>query len=277
MNKIIKNLAFGAAATLCLAATSCDDIDKDDRYIDYEKPRSEKVVVMWKFTGQRCIYCPGGDEVINAIHAANPNNFIAVGLHPENDNFTKPLGGLDLTCPAATAYKAYYTPQTFPYAIVDGKSNLQGSVPSKWRAFVIDELENSTSPAYLTLNTDYNEDTRTVEIDYNVLFTDVVRPTCMIQLWIIENGIVGPQLLTDGRDNEYVHNHVLRAAVNGDWGTPIDGDIIPSFVEDGTASFELAKNWVAKNCQVVAFIYDKDNKNIYQGAICNVVEDAPAH
>lgn len=279
MNKIIKNLTFGAAAALCLAATSCDDIDKDDRYIDYEKPVSEKVVVLWKFTGQRCIYCPGGDDVINAIHNANPNNFIAVGLHPENNNFTRPLSGLDLTCPAATTYMAYYNPDTFPYAIVDGNKNMMGSEPNDWRTFVNEILlNNPSSPAFLTLKTKFNEGNRTVDIDYNVNFTDVVPPTCMIQLWIIENNIIGAQLLSTGKpDKEYVHNHVLRAAINGDWGEEINGDIIPSFTNSGDASIQLKDNWVPENCQIVAFIYDKNSKKIYQGAICNVVDASSAH
>lgn len=280
MKDIFSKLALGAVALLAFGATGCDNIDENDRLKPYERPESTKMVVLWKFTGQRCIYCPGGDEVINQIHSANPNNFIAVGLHPENDNFTRPLRGLDLTCPAATAYKEYYKPQTFPYAIVDGNSNMQGSVPTEWRKFVGDCLVDPATQlqiypaADIALQTQYDNDFRTVTIDYSILFKEAVTQACNIQLWIIENGIVGAQLMANGKpDLEYVHNHVLRAAVNGNWGEEIGTDLEPSFAASGKATYKLKDDWKAENCQVVAFIFNANTKKIYQGAICNVIND----
>lgn len=287
MKDIFSKLALGAIALLALGATGCDNIDENDRLKPYERPESTKMVVLWKFTGQRCIYCPGGDVVINEIHSANPDNFIAVGLHPENDNFTRPLHGLDLTCPAATAYKEYYKPQTFPYAIIDGNSNMQGSVPTEWRKFVSECLKDpktglsiypeaniALQTKYTTKTEDDGKEIQTVTIDYSVLFKEAVTQACNIQLWIIENGIVGSQLMSDGKPNkEYVHNHVLRAAVNGNWGEEIGKDFQPTAAAAGTATYTLKDDWKAENCQVVAFIFNASSKKIYQGAICNVIND----
>lgn len=280
MKDIFSKLALGAVALFALGATGCDNIDENDRYIDYDRGPTTKVVVLWKFTGQRCIYCPGGDVVINEIHTANPDNFIAVGLHPENDNFTRPLHGLDLTCPAATAYKEYYKPQTFPYAIVDGNSNMKGSESTEWRTFVNACLKDpkTEKPIYpaaeIALQTQYDKDNRSVTIDYSILFKEAVTQACNIQLWIIENGIVGSQLMSNGKPNkEYVHNHVLRAAVNGNWGEEIGKDFQPTTAASGTATYTLKDNWKAENCQVVAFIFNANTKKIYQGAICKVIND----
>ena len=73
-------------------------------------------------------------------------------------------------------------------------------------------------------------------------------------MWLIEDGIVALQMMPDGSSNDdYVHNHVFRAAVNGTWGEDVT-------VKEGEATnkqytYTLPENWNAENVSVVAFVY----------------------
>lgn len=274
----IKTLLFGALAASTML-TACDNIAEDDRFIPVERPHSDKVVLMWKFTGQRCIYCPGGDQVIEQLHNAYGHNFIAVGLHPQDDPFTRPLHKLDLTCAAASEYKAYYNPKTFPYAIIDGNPDMQSSVTAQWGSFVKEQM-SVTAPADLRITTVYDPSDRNVTINYTVLFNDPLPAgtPCNLQLWIMENGIVGSQMQADGTtDRNYVHNHVLRDAINGYWGQTlnIDGStltpIIPTTEFQGEVKYQVNDAWVAENCQIVAFIFNEQTKYIWQAALADVI------
>ena len=74
-------------------------------------------------------------------------------------------------------------------------------------------------------------------------------------MWLIEDGIVALQQLPDNVvKRDYVHNHVLRAALNGDWGEPIS---LPGNAEKTlTHKLTLPEGIKADNAWVVAFVYN---------------------
>jgi hypothetical protein len=55
-------------------------------------------------------------------------------------------------------------------------------------------------------------------------------------------------------NTSYVHNHVLRDAVNGSWGEDV------AVATDGTLqkqyTYELNSSWNAENMSVIAFVYN---------------------
>ena len=74
-------------------------------------------------------------------------------------------------------------------------------------------------------------------------------------MWLVEDSITAMQLMPDGSVNyNYTHNHVLRAAVNGEWGSTVS--IPANNSEESTFSYRLDDNNVADNCYFVAFVYD---------------------
>ena len=77
----------------------------------------------------------------------------------------------------------------------------------------------------------------------------------MLQVWLLEDGIVAMQTMPDGTNNrEYVHNHVLRTPVNGTWGE--------SFLinKDEKKNQHLMQavdaDWDASKLSIVAFVYN---------------------
>ena len=89
-----------------------------------------------------------------------------------------------------------------------------------------------------------------------------------LQLWVVQDNIVGVQYQPDGSINDsYVHNHVLRFAVNGTWGETISvaagsANTITHSCNLTTEFAQLqqtnadAPAFVPANMWVVAFVYN---------------------
>ena len=86
-----------------------------------------------------------------------------------------------------------------------------------------------------------------------------------LQLWLVEDGIVGAQLSQEGIDYDYVHNHVLRGAINGTWGESV-GTISAGNSIERSYTYDIG-GCVAENCKVVAFVYETASRgNVLQAA-----------
>ena len=78
-----------------------------------------------------------------------------------------------------------------------------------------------------------------------------------LQVWVLEDGIVAMQSMPDGTVNrEYVHNHVLRTAVNGTWGDAVDLKETETKTVTYTQALDAA--WNKDNLSIVAFVYNDD-------------------
>jgi hypothetical protein len=66
---------------------------------------------------------------------------------------------------------------------------------------------------------------------------------------------------------DYIHMHMLRDAINGTWGKALTSS--DSTASGGssiirTYAYTVNAAWKAKNCAVIAFVYDTDTKEILQ-------------
>lgn len=260
-------ISLSLGLLVCGAAlSSCDDIPADDRLIEQPKLEIRRNVLIQEFTGQRCSNCPQGAAAVYAIQEANPDAVIAVCLHPERTSYTRPLGGLDLTCSVATAYYAYYQPAGFPSAIINGQNPpLTNTI--MWSGNVSTELEKGTS-VNIEVAPSFDASTRELSVDYTLDFSSQVDAELNLNVWIVENGIIGQQYQSSGAPiQNYVHNHVLRGSMTDNWGISLGNSFDLLTQPYGTLKMTLPDEWVAENCEIVAFIQHPDSKLIE-----NVVE-----
>ena len=76
-----------------------------------------------------------------------------------------------------------------------------------------------------------------------------------LQLWLVEDNIVAPQMFPNNKvDKEYVHNHVFRAAINGEWGTELT--LSTKNVHKEKTTYTLPDGVVPKNAWIVGFFYN---------------------
>ena len=134
-----------------------------------------------------------------------------------------------------------------------------------WESNMLAEgLVGQAPAASLGLTTYWDDSTRTVGARADLAWITAPPGTdYRVQFYLVESHIIDWQL-DNGVDIEnYEHNHVLRAGMNGEWGTDVtalaQGDT-EQFVSDIVAD----ANWVRENCEIVAFVYDADSYEVLQ-------------
>ena len=246
----MKKIGLFIALAASLLLTACDNIDKADRLI-YEKPNAVmRAVLLEDFTGQRCVNCPLGTEIIEQLVEEYGDAVVAVGIHGGPLGFSGNATNVGLATETGNEYYNHWNLEYQPVGLVNRHSPV--NYP-EWAAEVNKEL---TKPATLDLHATADIDNNSIHIAVTTFGTDGTT-TGKIQVWVLEDGITALQLMPDGSSNkEYVHNHVFRQAVNGIWGD----DFTISEGESKKLYFtqSLDAVWNADHLSIVAFIYNAD-------------------
>ena len=234
-----------------LLILSCSHIDEDERLL-YVKPVAvSSSVLIEDFTGQRCINCPSAtDEILRLQELYGEEAVIAVAIHCGPFAFTTNSRLVGLKNDLGDEYYNYWHPDHQPIGMINRGEMLDYSA---WNAEVREYLQQ-TSPVSINLSTVVFEGILSVQVE--VMGTDGDTDG-HLQVWLVEDNIVAFQLLPDGtRRDDFLHRHVLRAAVNGTWGTPIrvtEGETS----EFRFSNFPLDDEWTVSELSVVAFVYNE--------------------
>ncbi len=265
MKYSMKKIIFTLLGVMALVAVSCNDIDEADRYI-YVKPAEKgRKVLVEDFTGQKCLNCPLANDVVHELSEQyGGDTIIAVAIHSGPLGFKKTGdAGALATDLGDTYYNAFKVDQQ-PMGMI----NRHGLyLHQAWKGLVYEEIQLK-APLDLEIMTNYHADGQRADITVNTLGINGTT-TGKLQLWVVEDSITALQKMPDGTNNkQYVHNHVLRAAVNGDWGE----DFTIAEGERKTNKFSLAldKAWKPGNVSIVAFVYN--DKGVHQVSKAAVIQ-----
>jgi hypothetical protein len=160
-------------------------------------------------------------------------------------------------------YYNYWGVEEEPSALINRKGGVVRL--NQWQAMIHDQLQLQT-PLSLKVVCQ-NRTTDGIGIQVSVHSSAPYRGK--LQLWLTEDQVVAPQLMPDGTMNaEYVHQHVLRTAVNGDWGDDIEFEA----GETKDVHFEVTPSLDLNIAQVsvVAFVYSQTG--VDQVTSCRVLE-----
>lgn len=253
----IKNLFLGVAtAAMAMAAASCSNIDEGDRLIYVKPAEVGRAILIEDFTGQRCVNCPTGTEIINGIvDTYGEDNVIAVGVHSGPLGFAGNSKTVGLMTDTGNEYYTHWDKENKmgqPWVVFNRKTS-PDSHYNNWAAMVGTIISEKANLSVKIANA-YDAATRTLT---TTVGADGVNGTVngKLQVWIVEDGVKALQMMPDGSANkEYVHNHVFRAAVNGTWGEDVT-------VKEGETttkqySYKLPEAWNADNIAIVAFVYN---------------------
>lgn len=253
----IKNLFLGVAtAAMAMAAASCSNIDEGDRLIYVKPAEVGRAILIEDFTGQKCINCPTGTEIINGIvDTYGEDNVIAVGIHSGPLGFAGNSKTVGLMTDTGNEYYTRWDKENKmgqPWVIFNRKTS-PDSHYNNWAAMVSTIISEKANLSVKIANA-YDAATRTLT---TTVEADGVNGTVngKLQVWIVEDGVKALQMMPDGKSNkEYIHNHVFRAAVNGTWGE----DVTVKEGETTTKQYQyvLPEAWNADNIAVVAFVYN---------------------
>lgn len=271
-------LYFIATTLLTGFFTACNVIDENDRYIKVTTPEppttAVKRVLIEEFTGRKCPNCPTGAQTIADIQAYYEGRVVAVAIHA--GMYAMPTGtafrDLDLRTDAGNTYNETYAPQGYPAAMIN-RNTYDGVVAStirdKWMTSVISELAGE--PVMEIIPTcSYDETTRTATITTTIEALQNMPEGLNLQIYLTESGIVAAQMNGNELINDYVHNHVLRSAVNGTWGESLVS-LPQGETKSYTHTITLPVEWNADNCHIVAFACENSgNRVVLQCNECSV-------
>lgn len=260
-----KNILFPILAlSICVG---CDIIQSDERYNDLTITVQEKNrrVLLEDFTGQECVNCPAASKVASAQKEIHKENLIVVSIHA--GGFSRP----QLRTPEGIEYDKYFHPKELGYpagminrSVFDKQTIFTN--PDVWGGYILSHIQQ-TAKLDLTIVPTFDIETRLLDLQV-IMDSEIDLSDTWLQLWVVESGIVAPQKGVNQEGAvisipDYVHNHVLRGAINGTWGEPIALKANTPYTHTVTA-YTLASKWNAENITIVGFIYLKSNSEIIQ-------------
>lgn len=225
-----------------------------------------KGVVLEEYTGLNCPYCPQGHAVAAAILAANPDKVSVIAIH--QGYFAEPDEGQpDFTTSFGDALAGQTNLEGYPSGTVNrhyfsdlstsgGTALNRGDWEAASDGILLEE-------AYLNIGVESQFDDVTHELTVNVeVYYTGNLPfgvnSNFIQVAIIESDIIAYQA---GGSANYNHKHMLRHLVTGQWGDEI---VAPEYgtLISRTYTYAMPDDWVAENCDIVAFVTESHQEII---------------
>jgi len=232
-------------------------------------------ILLEEFTGHNCGNCPGATRWINEYAADKPWVHI-MGVH---------AGGLaeptvdypfDLTTSTGNNYFAQMGADFNPIARIN---RMPDPTAFKFRAQWVPEIEsqlaNFTPPIKCQVKAEIFPSSNPVNGTNNdhlnifAHFEGIANFTGQVKftIYVMENNIIGHQLnytAPNGDDNyptnasipDYPHKHVLRLAVNGDWGTNLTDALSPSYSEIKPFTVIPDPAWNLEELEIVVIATD---------------------
>lgn len=221
-------------------------------------------VLFDEYTGHLCIGCPEGHVILDQLLDLYGDTLVAVGIHA--NWFAEPESGVfsyDFRTPTGEQLYLDYHISNNPQAII----NRSGSALDKsaWHNGM--QTADRSLHAAIQIINQFDDAHQTLKINTKTTLLEDYGQSVLLSLLLVEDNIIKPQKFSDHVDEEYVHNHVLRAGINGNYGEYISPNGLVSKDGEYLYGYSLDFNghdWVPENCSVIAILLDESSKEVLQ-------------
>ncbi|NPD47720.1 MULTISPECIES: Omp28 family outer membrane lipoprotein [unclassified Lentimicrobium] len=263
--KVLK--IFLALTIIGFSFAACDKIEAPYTQ-EVEKPVGNKKVLLEDFTGQKCVNCPLAHEIAHTLQDTSNygEKLIVVAIHA--GFFATPSAApfdYDFRTEAGDIYESYFSVQTYPTGMVN-RVNTDGNYlidKDGWATEVAKQFEE-TSLVNIEITPSLNGNKLSGEV--NLDFIEGFASQGNVQIWITEDSIIKPQVVPGGMEEDYVHMHVLRGAINGNWGEALPSASYNSGDNESISfsNFQLGDDWVTDKLSLVVYLYEQESKKVIQ-------------
>ena len=232
-------------------------------------------VLIEEYTGHHCSNCPGGHQKLEELHERFGDTLVAVGIHAGALAAPNAAEGYpyDFRTEVGDELKQEFSIDGIPAAIINRYPEPGGWGIARWLS-KINAVDRSKPLAAIQLINEYNAQTGMLKANAQVTLLEPCPNQLRLAFYLIEDGIVKPQLNGTEYIENYVHNHVLRASLNGTYGTLLNTN---GYLETGKG-YTLAHkinmsghDWNPANCTVVAILYDRTAGEVLQVEVQKVM------
>lgn len=261
------------SALALLLMVSCKPMPESERLIPNEMETTKgRAVLIEDYSGVRCSNCPGAAKMITKVAEAHGDKVVIVALHGSNNARvgTDPqVDPKELYSPEAKTYfERLQAGGSLPVATFNRRplpsngGKTYNTSPSQWPAEMqaVREL-----PQLYKIDLQVSESDRKVTTRCTAKALDPATqgtaPELYLQLWLIEDDIVAPQLFSEGLKADHQHNHIFRQTLNGIDGEPYQ--LGQSYDKTSAIEREVI---VPDHCSVVVILYDHKTGEVYEVA-----------
>jgi hypothetical protein len=194
------------------------------------KYRSYKKILIEKFTGIHCGFCPEADIVASTILRAHPDSTYVISVH--TGYYAEPLSG-EPDFRYALGKILYDGNDGYPAGRLNRTIFENQPTPiisrSEWIK-ITKQLSMELADVNLEVKSSIDSLTRKLRVKVTAYYTgEDLKDTLFFHVALVENNIKGPQNGGNMGTN-YIHNHVLRNFITGIYGDsiaiPIHGQTI---------------------------------------------------
>ncbi len=270
---------------------SCDKIDKPYRVV--EGPLLEcdtpsfpaltvndviQKVLLEDYTAHKCVYCPDAQTEAKNLKTRMGDTLVLMAVHVGNLAIPDLASGdcaftADYRTEAGNAYSDEFNAKSLPTGLINRwKFGSLYTIGYKNWKNVLDTITWKTPSIGIQIIPEYNTSTDVACVFVKTsLFSNVSR-NLRICVLLIENSIISPQKTKTEPICDYEQDHVLRKAISPAWGHDLtisqNGD---SQIRGYSVSFS-GTIWKKENCNIIAFVYDRDSYEILQVEEIKLVE-----
>jgi len=226
-----------------------------------------KNVLVEDFTGHKCGNCPKAHEELSSLQNTYGARVVPMAIHFGYYAETDSDYPTDFTTPVGDAIGNKFGVTSTPVGMVNrvGDEGNKLLEFSSWDA-TISNLMTQTPKVGIAIAAQIKAGK--IESQVFVKAFEQCDTLLKLQIFVLENHIIDKQVYYDHDPEDiedYDHEHILRASLNGDWGEDLTA--VP-FVKDQMIkkrySYSLNSKWNSNNLVLVAVVYNNETKEIYQ-------------
>ena len=271
INNIIGGIAILFAITFL---SSCDEINRpyEEKSGPIDVDTTKKNIIIEDFTGHFCGNCPEAREVAERL-TESYSNVYTISVH--EGPLAKSLPGIlkyNWITPEATALAQKFKLVASPFGLIN-RTAFNGKAlvtPDSWEAAVKAEL-TKTADIDINATASFNETTKEISFIGDIKFLKAGTGKEYLVVYVIEDSIVKPQkndfLKPFPYDTFYVHKHVLRASMNGNFGEPVSETIITAGNKVNKSikyAIPSEKDWRTNHLDLIAIVRNNETEEILQ-------------
>ncbi|MCX6153425.1 MAG: Omp28-related outer membrane protein [Candidatus Kapabacteria bacterium] len=224
-------------------------------------------VVLEQFTGINIPNAPAANLIAEKIMTGWPDNTVLIFMHQGDYSAPNDSTQLELRTKWGDSIanlaavmnwpKSSINRHSFPEIVMDSNTGISRSY---WED-AARSLRKLKAPVNVGIASNFDSLKRELTIQVELYYTDnSASSTNWLNVCLIENNIIGYQA---NGGNKYVHNHVLRDYLSGQWGDQII-KTTKGTLQTKTYKYSVPANFNINNCEVVAFV-SQTRKEILNG------------
>jgi thiol-disulfide isomerase/thioredoxin len=275
MKKLISH--FITLLLILLINVSCDFVQNANPPLEPTSVTTTGSMVIYRkvlvedYTGHKCGNCPTAADVLTTLETQYPGKIIPLAIHAGFfagiNTTTYPT---DFRTIAGNAYDTQFGISTAgnPNGLINRVGYGTGGFIKAYSVWgsEVSQMVTQSAKFQIKIKNTFITSSNSINTDITVKSLANNTGTYKLVVLLTEDSIIAEQIdyrLPSGSQliNNYQFNHVLRGAINSEWGDAIFTTSNPALNDSVVKSYSnyiINSTYKAAKCHVIAYVYDAD-------------------